>query len=93
MYVKTILVSIFQQSDANSTTPPTTHQSARVVSYGPFSLCVIHKEGLCPKSGDINRMTKYLNCKANITSHIVFAVPICYKSTFSFQEDIFQCRQ
>jgi hypothetical protein len=27
---------------------------ARVVGYGPFSLCVIHKEGLCPWSGDIN---------------------------------------
>jgi hypothetical protein len=25
-----------------------------VVGYGPFSLCVIHKEGLCPSSGDIN---------------------------------------
>jgi hypothetical protein len=24
--------------------------------YGPFSLCVIHKEGLCPSSGDINRL-------------------------------------
>jgi hypothetical protein len=24
-----------------------------VVGYGPFSLCVIHKEGLCPSSGDI----------------------------------------
>jgi hypothetical protein len=29
---------------------------ARVVDYGPFSLCVIHKEGLCPSSGDINRL-------------------------------------
>jgi hypothetical protein len=29
---------------------------ARVVGYGPFSLCVIHKEGLCPSSGDINRL-------------------------------------
>jgi hypothetical protein len=28
---------------------------ARVVGYGPFSLCVIHKEGLCP-CGDINRL-------------------------------------
>jgi hypothetical protein len=28
---------------------------ARVVGYGPFSLCV-HKEGLCPSSGDINRL-------------------------------------
>jgi hypothetical protein len=30
---------------------------ARVEGYGPFSLCVIHKEGLCPSSGDINRLT------------------------------------
>jgi hypothetical protein len=29
---------------------------ARVVGYGPFSLWVIHKEGLCPSSGDINRL-------------------------------------
>jgi hypothetical protein len=27
-----------------------------VVDYGPFSLCVIHKEGLCPSSGDIDRL-------------------------------------
>jgi hypothetical protein len=26
----------------------------RVVGYGPFFLCVIHKEGLCLSSGDIN---------------------------------------
>jgi hypothetical protein len=29
---------------------------AHVVGYGPFSLCVIHKEGLCPSNGDINRL-------------------------------------
>jgi hypothetical protein len=29
---------------------------ARVVVYSLFSLCVIHKEGLCPSSGDINRL-------------------------------------
>jgi hypothetical protein len=29
---------------------------ARVVAYGPFSLCVIHKDGLWPSSGDINRL-------------------------------------
>jgi hypothetical protein len=29
---------------------------ARVVGYGPFSLCVIHKEGLSPSSGDVNRL-------------------------------------
>jgi hypothetical protein len=35
-----------------------THQHAprRVVGYDLFSLCVIHKEGLCPSSWDINRM-------------------------------------
>jgi hypothetical protein len=26
------------------------------VGYGPFSLCVIHKEGLFSSSGDINRL-------------------------------------
>jgi hypothetical protein len=29
---------------------------ARVVHYSPFSLCVIHKKGLCPTSGDTNRL-------------------------------------
>jgi hypothetical protein len=27
-----------------------------LVGYGTFSLCVIHKEGLCLSSGDINRL-------------------------------------
>jgi hypothetical protein len=27
---------------------------AHVGGYGPFFLCVIHKEGLCPSSKDIN---------------------------------------
>jgi hypothetical protein len=35
---------------------PTNPHWVRVVGYGPFSLCVIHKEGLCPSSGDINRL-------------------------------------
>jgi hypothetical protein len=26
------------------------------MGYGSFSICVIHKEGLCPSSGDINRL-------------------------------------
>jgi hypothetical protein len=26
------------------------------VGYGPFSVWAIHKEGLCPSSGDINRL-------------------------------------
>jgi hypothetical protein len=31
---------------------------ARVLGYGPFSLCKIHKEGLCSSSGDINKLMK-----------------------------------
>jgi hypothetical protein len=29
---------------------------ARVVSYGLFSFCVIHKEALCPSNGNTNRL-------------------------------------
>jgi hypothetical protein len=35
---------------------PTNTHWARVGGYGLFSLCVIHKEDLCPSSGDINRL-------------------------------------
>jgi hypothetical protein len=35
---------------------PTNPLWACVVGYNPFSLCVIHKNGLCPSSGDINRL-------------------------------------
>jgi hypothetical protein len=35
---------------------PTNPHWARVVGYGPFSLCVIHMEGLCSSNGDINRL-------------------------------------
>jgi hypothetical protein len=35
---------------------PTNPHWARVVGYGPFSICVIHKEGLCPSNGDNNRL-------------------------------------
>jgi hypothetical protein len=35
---------------------PTNPHRRRVVAYGPFSLCVIYKEGLCSKNGDINRL-------------------------------------
>jgi hypothetical protein len=42
-----------------------THQPhwARVVRYGPLSLCVIQKEGLCPSSGDINMLILIGNTK------------------------------
>jgi hypothetical protein len=42
---------------------PTNPLWARVVGYGPFSLCVIHKEGLCPSSGDINRLIMMMTMK------------------------------
>jgi hypothetical protein len=35
---------------------PTNQHWARVVGFGPFSLCIIRKEGLCPSSGNINRL-------------------------------------
>jgi hypothetical protein len=35
---------------------PTNPHCARVGGYDSFSLCVIHKEGMCPSSGDINRL-------------------------------------
>jgi hypothetical protein len=35
---------------------PTNPHWAHVVGYCPFSLCVIHKKGLCPSSEDINRL-------------------------------------
>jgi hypothetical protein len=38
------------------TLAPTNQHWVRVVRYGLFSLCVIHKEGLCPSSGDINKL-------------------------------------
>jgi hypothetical protein len=44
-----------------------THQPhwAHVVGYGPFSLCVIHKESQCPSSGGINRLMMMMNFTVN----------------------------
>jgi hypothetical protein len=40
-----------------------THQPALGArGVGTFSLCVIHKEGLCPSSGDINRLMMIPSC-------------------------------
>jgi hypothetical protein len=49
MGIKVYYLELFHASEG-------TPHWARVVGYGPFSLCVIHKEGLCPSSGDINRL-------------------------------------
>jgi hypothetical protein len=68
---------------------------ARVVGYGPFSLWVIHKEGLCPSSGDINRlmmmmmmvMTKNHIVKTTIGGESVATTmqlcSRCYKNKYS----------
>jgi hypothetical protein len=54
---------------------------ARVVGYGPFSLCVIPKEDLCPSIGDINRLmmiminiltTYLLTCNNIIYMSLIF---------------------
>jgi hypothetical protein len=42
---------------------PTNPYWARVVGYGPFSLWLIHNEGLCPSSGDINRLMMMMMMK------------------------------
>jgi hypothetical protein len=40
---------------------PTNPHLARVMGYGSFSLCApIHKEHLCPSSGDINKLMMIL---------------------------------
>jgi hypothetical protein len=54
MQVKRLVPAIFVESLAPI------RNWARVVNNGPFSLCVIHKEGLCPSNEVINRpMTAY----------------------------------
>jgi hypothetical protein len=47
----------------------------RMVGYGPFSLCVIHKEGMCPSSGDINRLMMIESTQTNTVTflHIHFS--------------------
>jgi hypothetical protein len=40
---------------------PSNPQWARSVGYDPFSLCVIHEEGLCPSTGDINSLMMMMN--------------------------------
>jgi hypothetical protein len=50
---------------------PTNPHLARVVGYGPFFLCIIHKEGQCPSSGDINGlMMKFLHIDYSPTSQL-----------------------
>jgi hypothetical protein len=48
---------------------------AHVVGYGPFSLCVINREGQCPSSGDINGLMMMTRAKpVRVTSLIISRV-------------------
>jgi hypothetical protein len=53
---------------------PTNPHWARVVGYGPFSLCVIHKEGLWLSIVVINRL---MMCNIN---RFIFQYPSCFNS-------------
>jgi hypothetical protein len=50
---------------------------AHAVGYGPFSLCVIHKKGMCPSSGDINTLMTMISYLFVIIEffHFIF---LCY---------------
>jgi hypothetical protein len=50
------IINAFYNKHSSQIDSTTNRHWASVVGYGPFSLCVIHKEGLCPSSEDINRL-------------------------------------
>jgi hypothetical protein len=54
---------------------------ARVVGYGPFSLYLIHKEGLCPSCGDINKLMMMM-MTFNVIS-IIISLLIMMMMTFN----------
>jgi hypothetical protein len=58
---------------------PTNPHWARVVGYGPSSLWVIHKEGLCPSSGDSNRLMMIMYVVSRVVSGAKYK-----NSTFRF---------
>jgi hypothetical protein len=51
---------------------------ARVVGYGPFSLCVIHKEYLCLSSGDISRLLMMM-CMGGLCMDLTVELILEYK--------------
>jgi hypothetical protein len=57
-----------------------------VVGYGPFSLCVIQKEGLCPSSGDINRMMMMIDIKVFKILHFIISSQIFLRDAYIFQK-------
>jgi hypothetical protein len=62
---------------------PTNPHWARVVGYGPFSLHVIHTEGLCPSSGDINRLMMMNALRSFVTKNVVEFTEMHYMSSRS----------
>jgi hypothetical protein len=53
---------------------PTNPHLAGVVGYGPFSLCVIHKEGLCPSSGNINRLMMMMSSSGRVSAEMMMMI-------------------
>jgi hypothetical protein len=66
---------------AKTMSPPTNPHWARAVGYGPFSLFVIHKEGLCPRRGGINRlmMMKTISVTASVLNQDLLWTVFCNK--------------
>jgi hypothetical protein len=59
---------------------PTNPHWARVEGYGPFSLWVIHKEGLYPSSGDSNRLMSIGVC---LSANTIYQCIITYKLSYA----------
>jgi hypothetical protein len=68
---------------------PTNPHWARVVGYGPFSLWIIHKEGLCPSCGDIKRLMMILKSNGFSVTLKVPLVPWLKNSNFWIVGDIY----
>jgi hypothetical protein len=58
------------------------------VGYGPSSLCLIHKEGLCPSSGDINRLMLMMKINIHISSFTSVSERLLIKYIESFSKHI-----
>jgi hypothetical protein len=73
---------------------PTNPHWVRMVGYGPFFLCLIHKEGLCPSSGDINRLMMMMtrNCDAMTHRKNVLASTLVYKCSASRIRIVLMCQ-
>jgi hypothetical protein len=57
---------------------------ASVVGYGPFSLCVIHKEGLCSSSRHINKLMM-MHLRFEIIFSEILQVPVFYQNDLAMR--------